>query len=45
VIPKKPIATVNDIEEADKNVWLELILVAAKLSQGIWFFTKQGYRA
>lgn len=44
VIPKKPIATINDIEEADRVIVGHLYMVAAKLAkeQG---YAEDGYRA
>jgi histidine triad (HIT) family protein len=44
VIPKKPITTINDIEEGDKALVGHLYWVAAQLAekQG---FAKDGYRA
>jgi histidine triad (HIT) family protein len=44
VIPKKPIATVNDIEDADKSLIGHLYWVAAKLAKDMGF-AEQGYRA
>jgi histidine triad (HIT) family protein len=44
VIPKKPIATVNDIEEADKILVGHLYWVASKLAKDMGF-AEQGYRA
>jgi len=44
VIPKKPIATINDIEEADKTLVGHLYWVAAKIAADMGF-AEQGYRA
>ena len=44
VIPKKQIATINDITEADREVVGHLYLVAAKLAAEKGF-ADQGYRA
>ena len=44
VIPKKQIATINDISEEDEAVVGHLYTVAAKLAQDMGF-ADQGYRA
>ncbi|GGD49544.1 histidine triad nucleotide-binding protein [Lacimicrobium alkaliphilum] len=44
VIPKKPIATINDIEPEDREVIGHLYLVAAKLAKEMGF-AEEGYRA
>lgn len=43
VIPKKAIATINDITEADREMVGHLTLVAAKLAQEMGF-AEEGYR-
>ncbi len=43
IIPKKPIATINDITEDDREVVGHLHLVAAKLAQQFGF-AEDGYR-
>lgn len=44
VIPKKPIATINDIEEGDKELLGHLYWVAKHIAQEQGF-AEQGYRA
>jgi histidine triad (HIT) family protein len=44
VIPKKAIATINDLEDADKALVGHLYWVAAKLAKEMGF-AQQGYRA
>ena len=44
VIPKKQIATINDISEADEAVVGHLYTVAAKLAHDM-VFAEEGYRA
>lgn len=44
VIPKKPIATINDIAEADREVVGHLYYVAAKIAAEHGF-AEEGYRA
>ncbi|GAB3030841.1 histidine triad nucleotide-binding protein [Bowmanella dokdonensis] len=44
VIPKKPIATINDMEESDRELVGHLYLVAAKLAKEMGF-AEEGYRA
>ncbi|WP_102797401.1 histidine triad nucleotide-binding protein [Bowmanella denitrificans] len=44
VIPKKPIATINDIEEADRELVGHLYVVAARLAEKMGF-AEEGYRA
>lgn len=44
VIPKKPIATINDIAETDKTLVGHLYWVAAKIAADMGF-AEQGYRA
>lgn len=43
VIPKKPIATINDIEEADRQLVGHLTYVAAKLADEMGI-AQEGYR-
>lgn len=43
IIPKKPIATINDITEADRELVGHLYVVAGKLAVQFGF-EKQGYR-
>lgn len=43
IIPKKPIATINDIEEQDADIVGHLYIVAAKLAVQHGF-AKDGYR-
>lgn len=43
VIPKKPIATVNDIEEEDKELVGHLYIVVQKLAQELGF-AEDGFR-
>lgn len=44
VIPKKPIATINDIAEDDREVVGHLYVLAAKLADKMGF-AQEGYRA
>tara|TARA_R110000868_G_scaffold28345_6_gene106515 strand:+ start:453 stop:818 length:366 start_codon:yes stop_codon:yes gene_type:complete len=44
VIPKKPIATINDIAQQDKTLVGHLYWVAAKIAADMGF-AQQGYRA
>lgn len=44
VIPKKPIATINDITPADEAIVGHLYVVAAKLATDLGF-ASEGYRA
>lgn len=44
VIPKKPIATINDIQEEDREVVGHLYYVAAKVAADMGF-ASDGYRA
>ncbi|MCV2883340.1 histidine triad nucleotide-binding protein [Aestuariibacter sp. AA17] len=44
VIPKKPIATINDIQENDREIVGHLYWVAAKIANELGF-AEQGYRA
>ncbi|QJR80305.1 histidine triad nucleotide-binding protein [Alteromonas pelagimontana] len=43
VIPKKPIATINDISDDDRMVVGHMMLVAAKLAKKMGF-AEEGYR-
>ncbi|WP_152205498.1 histidine triad nucleotide-binding protein [Marinobacter changyiensis] len=44
IIPKKPIATTNDMEEGDRELIGHLFLVASRLAAEMGF-AEQGYRA
>ncbi len=44
VIPKKPIATINDIQEEDREIVGHLYLVAAKIAKELGY-ADDGYRA
>ena len=43
IIPKKPIATINDMQESDKELFGHLFWVAKKLGQDMGF-GEDGYR-
>lgn len=43
IIPKKPIATINDMEEGDRELFGHLFLVASRLAREMGF-DEDGYR-